>query len=113
MIRRPPRSTLFPYPTLFRSQDRGLVSRPGADLEDPVAPPHRKALRHQRHDVGLGDRLTAADRERSVLVGVVREMRREGPPPPHARPRCAEAPGGGAPPRGGARPPAPPPAPPP
>src|SRR2546421_9366567 len=25
MIRRPPRSTLFPYTTLFRSQDAGLV----------------------------------------------------------------------------------------
>src|SRR3989449_4097015 len=25
MIRRPPRSTLFPYTTLFRSQDRALV----------------------------------------------------------------------------------------
>src|SRR3712207_8327922 len=24
MIRRPPRSTLFPYTTLFRSEDRGL-----------------------------------------------------------------------------------------
>src|SRR5258707_7220234 len=36
MIRRPPRSTLFPYTTLFRSppqsqeQDRGIVKLPGA-----------------------------------------------------------------------------------
>src|SRR3712207_8755688 len=29
MIRRPPRSTLFPYTTLFRSQERGDVARPG------------------------------------------------------------------------------------
>src|SRR2546422_8353314 len=27
MIRRPPRSTLFPYTTLFRSQDRDLLRR--------------------------------------------------------------------------------------
>src|SRR2546429_5942991 len=27
MIRRPPRSTLFPYTTLFRSEDRGRGSR--------------------------------------------------------------------------------------
>src|SRR2546423_4268797 len=27
MIRRPPRSTLFPYTTLFRSQERHTVSR--------------------------------------------------------------------------------------
>src|SRR3712207_7308465 len=29
MIRRPPRSTLFPYTTLFRSKD-GIVGRPAA-----------------------------------------------------------------------------------
>src|SRR3712207_9091874 len=33
MIRRPPRSTLFPYTTLFRSQDGGLV----ADVVPAVA----------------------------------------------------------------------------
>src|SRR3989442_7377575 len=31
MIRRPPRSTLFPYTTLFRSQ--GRVSRKGSEVE--------------------------------------------------------------------------------
>src|SRR5256885_8259342 len=30
MIRRPPRSTLFPYTTLFRSRRRGLVAPRGA-----------------------------------------------------------------------------------
>src|SRR5260370_9436190 len=29
MIRRPPRSTLFPYTTLFRSQEAQLVQLPG------------------------------------------------------------------------------------
>src|SRR6516162_10921733 len=33
MIRRPPRSTLFPYTTLFRSLEDGLD--PGADVRDP------------------------------------------------------------------------------
>src|SRR3712207_8397899 len=33
MIRRPPRSTLFPYTTLFRSRDREI----GARLVDPDA----------------------------------------------------------------------------
>src|SRR5258708_11842347 len=32
MIRRPPRSTLFPYTTLFRSQ---RPNEPGADVPDP------------------------------------------------------------------------------
>src|SRR5690348_17575862 len=36
MIRRPPRSTLFPYTTLFRSQDRRDAQRERA--EDPVPP---------------------------------------------------------------------------
>src|SRR2546430_10394337 len=31
MIRRPPRSTLFPYTTLFRSRDSDLVARIGGD----------------------------------------------------------------------------------
>src|SRR5207245_9194963 len=31
MIRRPPRSTLFPYTTLFRSQVQGLGQPPGRD----------------------------------------------------------------------------------
>src|SRR3712207_756348 len=34
MIRRPPRSTLFPYTTLFRSEDAGLQR--GADGDDLV-----------------------------------------------------------------------------
>src|SRR3712207_8766851 len=38
MIRRPPRSTLFPYTTLFRS--RGTPAQGGADL---VAPALRRA----------------------------------------------------------------------
>src|SRR5437016_8290764 len=37
MIRRPPRSTLFPYTTLFRSDGRG----PGQDLGRRPPPPHR------------------------------------------------------------------------
>src|SRR5436189_1393124 len=32
MIRRPPRSTLFPYTTLFRSQDGRLLEEPQHDL---------------------------------------------------------------------------------
>src|SRR5256885_5633259 len=42
MIRRPPRSTLFPYTTLFRSTDRRRLHAHGlgtavADLRDPGA----------------------------------------------------------------------------
>src|SRR2546430_13719752 len=52
MIRRPPRSTLFPYTTLFRSE------------------PHRQAKQvadHNRKDVAVGARARRADAERSGL----------------------------------------------
>src|SRR2546422_2335817 len=38
MIRRPPRSTLFPYTTLFRSPLLGVAATFLADTGDPVAP---------------------------------------------------------------------------
>src|SRR2546425_7624585 len=47
MIRRPPRSTLFPYTTLFRSQFEGR----GARGADPGV--HPSALAHERGDGGL------------------------------------------------------------
>src|SRR3712207_7427439 len=34
MIRRPPRSTLFPYTTLFRSAEEEVLARGGKDDED-------------------------------------------------------------------------------
>src|SRR5256885_11010411 len=41
MIRRPPRSTLFPYTTLFRSLVDDLVLAVGLDLEDRELPVQR------------------------------------------------------------------------
>src|SRR5687767_15698925 len=38
MIRRPPRSTLFPYTTLFRSLDREVKAWERADSTTPVVP---------------------------------------------------------------------------
>src|SRR2546427_13055747 len=50
MIRRPPRSTLFPYTTLFRS-------RPGHELrfgeeDEPRAEPARRAAPGERREIG-------------------------------------------------------------
>src|SRR3712207_9302162 len=39
MIRRPPRSTLFPYTTLFRSVDGALISRSPWGIDANHAPP--------------------------------------------------------------------------
>src|SRR3712207_8054233 len=38
MIRRPPRSTLFPYTTLFRSAFVQIVDEPSGDVEVPGEP---------------------------------------------------------------------------
>src|SRR2546425_8950357 len=55
MIRRPPRSTLFPYTTLFRSPASALIVRAGA-LHVAVVRPDGTA-HYQKVDVGrdLGD----------------------------------------------------------
>src|SRR2546430_9703019 len=46
MIRRPPRSTLFPYTTLFRSQDHRATSE--AARSSP-APRHARGPRSEEH----------------------------------------------------------------
>src|SRR2546428_12884977 len=49
MIRRPPRSTLFPYTTLFRSDTDGDADRraaPGRRLGSPAPPPAAAAPAH-------------------------------------------------------------------
>src|SRR3712207_6970979 len=74
MIRRPPRSTLFPYPTLFRSVAGAhrRVDEPGraqarcADLVDRLG---GDLLRHARRDLGLpgGDLPHTRDRKSTRL----------------------------------------------
>src|SRR2546426_5096416 len=61
MIRRPPRSTLFPYTTLFRSgagRDRRAVAPRGAQLRDEVRGDRRRAEggRRGRGAAGAGER---------------------------------------------------------
>src|SRR3712207_7043378 len=59
MIRRPPRSTLFPYTTLFRSLPEGRDDRRPARRPRPVAPPgapHGRRLAGDRLGRGAGPR---------------------------------------------------------
>src|SRR3712207_8516414 len=69
MIRRPPRSTLFPYTTLFRSARtaREHRSRGSADGPGPDRPGGR--LRHHRPDAGHlpGGRVGGGDRKSTRL----------------------------------------------
>src|SRR2546421_12399931 len=109
MIRRPPRSTLFPYTTLFRSLETWLdadgalgrryvleVSSPG--LERPLRW-HRHWVRFVGRDVqatvaGLGRvraRIVAVPDETTV---VLQRAGGEAQPVPHARNRDARRAGG-------------------
>src|SRR3712207_7611002 len=68
MIRRPPRSTLFPYTTLFRSRPVGAVPLPGArrrgpDRDRPAGPPGAADDR----SVGVGDELDRSEEHTSEL----------------------------------------------
>src|SRR5437016_10422195 len=47
MIRRPPRSTLFPYTTLFRSVRSGAHDQVGSDDLHP-GPDHRESIANRR-----------------------------------------------------------------
>src|SRR5256885_9344073 len=75
MIRRPPRSTLFPYTTLFRSPDsEPAAGRAASELHrkrpDPLlAPRPRGLLRSPRDRSGLRRRVAAdpADRKSTRL----------------------------------------------
>ena len=57
-------------------ENRGLVAAAGADLQHAHSALRLQKLRHDRHRIGLGDRLAAVDRKRVVLVRTMPE--REG-----------------------------------
>src|SRR4051812_49763544 len=71
MIRRPPRSTLFPYTTLFRSEVvdvvEHLLRRDGAELAEVVA----------EVDVLLRPRRVGHARERTQTIELVHRLRSE------------------------------------
>src|SRR2546421_7505244 len=69
MIRRPPRSTLFPYTTLFRSSQCPGLDLPGrrpAVAAD--AAPQGSRLRRLDHDGGRSEEHTSELQSRSDLV---------------------------------------------
>src|SRR5256886_14711277 len=82
MIRRPPRSTLFPYTTLFRSQPPG---RPAADRSTLCG--HADSS-HGRATVG-GRPMVADRRARRIAAGWRRHRAQRRPPPPAASRRRA------------------------
>src|SRR5256885_11493653 len=73
MIRRPPRSTLFPYTTLFRSAEDQLVARSGPARHRTVE--GRRLCDRGRRDLDRPDRVDAA-----VAIGRKRDPRAVGGP---------------------------------
>src|SRR5687768_17855500 len=64
MTRRPPRSTLFPYTTLFRSQGRAVAAAGGHERKARVGPARRSDDRRERYPRLRRDRLVRAARAR-------------------------------------------------
>src|SRR2546425_6300529 len=79
MIRRPPRSTLFPYTTLFRSLVRARVQRAsarprgGSGDAAPRPPPLPRDIQHQPRSILHGrrrrDEAPGGDGNRRALTG--------------------------------------------
>src|SRR3989442_13850325 len=65
MIRRPPRSTLFPYTTLFRSVGSGKYNTGVEDRAGIVCPLH---LQEQRHHLGSIEPLQQPCAQSAVTV---------------------------------------------
>src|SRR2546421_12978432 len=103
MIRRPPRSTLFPYTTLFRSEELRAVGLPlGVEDHDPVVEPrgallggHLRNIRERgagcgtlRCTVGYGSPLPApAHAQRQDRHQRPQRRARHAPRQPHPPPR--------------------------
>ena len=59
------------HPAAQACEDRSLIPRTGTDLERIVPLAKIEILGHQRDHVRLADRLTLADRQGRVLVGLI------------------------------------------
>src|SRR3712207_7144505 len=68
MIRRPPRSTLFPYTTLFRSLDHGCDERRRTRTL-ALEPAHERAERGRRRALPVDDLVGVVEVARDLLRG--------------------------------------------
>src|SRR5256885_6664857 len=88
MIRRPPRSTLFPYTTLFRSQSFSLRSAGDLSSAAPSDTPGQGPLLQRSAAASAGGHLPAPLRGPVAPPPAGAEPRhRERPPPPVPLPR--------------------------
>src|SRR5436190_16313586 len=71
MIRRPPRSTLFPYTTLFRSGGLRLGDARHADVLD------EHVRRHDHQEIGRGTRLNSSHTVISYAVFCLKKKKKK------------------------------------
>src|SRR3989442_7766938 len=79
MIRRPPRSTLFPYTTLFRSDRGGVVVVLPGGVAEPDDPPGRERADHlaQPHPDRKSTRLNSSHVRISYAVFCLKKKNSE------------------------------------
>src|SRR2546427_8668830 len=83
MIRRPPRSTLFPYTTLFRSGSIGFARQAGPARFDGLARPPRGRV-HDRTD-RKSTRLNSSHSQISYAVFCLKKKNKKNFPPTRGR----------------------------
>src|SRR5258706_8197902 len=98
MIRRPPRSTLFPYTTLFRSEQAAQIAVPlFADAAEPVLAPTRMLPENEPNpgSIRVGARTGSRSEEHTselqsltnlvcrLLLEKKKRLNRRRTPPPH------------------------------
>src|SRR5256885_7470984 len=96
MIRRPPRSTLFPYTTLFRSPRRRNPTPPSPNQEPRPAFLHARRRRSEEHTSELQSPC-------NLVCRLLLEKKNGGRPRPHRRPARVAVDGQDGPGRVGAR----------
>src|SRR5437588_8792843 len=92
MIRRPPRSTLFPYTTLFRSTRPHHALAPGAEVLHSAGPcvrVDRKSTRLNSSHTVISYAVFCLKKKRRIHrpLRLGRRHARGGDPPPHGRGR--------------------------
>src|SRR2546422_7195988 len=96
MIRRPPRSTLFPYTTLFRSNEvklcHELFEKSGRCVDLTVASAIREVNLARKHSQGRSEEHTSELQSRLHLVCrlLLEKKKNPGPPSVPRRDACPE-----------------------
>src|SRR2546427_5416092 len=88
MIRRPPRSTLFPYTTLFRSHDWSIISSAAGTM--PLAMTAETASPAVRSDVRSEEHTSELQSQSNLVCRLLLEKKKNRTRrPPHKRVRTA------------------------